>query len=184
MKPNLVLSLILGIFLQSCASTNYEELARRQEIINKHLSQEKKYLDGKFDERFEMNPLSDSFYMTIGKAIYPIEYKESYIRAAAIADGKFSLINSAPTEMYKYVLQTKSSEAYTFFEKNELTTVVYGLTGIHVYDEDISCHLVVVPTIEGYETNRECRAIVRISKDNLYKAFDLTLQRLIKKTSP
>lgn len=179
-----LLNCLVLLLIQACATVNYEELAQEQEIINKHLAQDKKYLDGKFEERFEINASNDSHLTVIGRAIYPIEYNESYIKAAAVADGKFSLISSAPTEMHKYVLQTKSNEAISVFEKNELNTVIYGLTGFYVKDEDISCHIVVIPTLKGYETNKECRAIVGIARENLYNAFDSTLSRLIKKNSP
>lgn len=181
MKITLLFSLILclmSFLLVSCSSTSYDNATNKQEIINKHLSQGKRYLDGNFEEKFLVSGNDGINYKAIGRATYPLEYNEDLVRASAVADAKFKLSNGAPTEMKRLVQKAIGNGLGYIGEFSQIetgVTEIFNLQGIESQDEDVSCHIVVEPVMNGYKNSRECRALAKVPMNSLVEAYAFTV---------
>lgn len=170
----------VAFFLVGCSSTPYQQLKERQELINAHLEQGKKYIGGEFDPRFTAGGDDGINIRKVGVAIYPAGSNESLAISAAVDDGKFKVIESAPSE-FKSMVQRAIGNSLGFtgeYNKIETSvTEVQRLSGIKTSRRDIQCKKVMEPTADlGYRRTLECRAIVSVEKRELQKAFDFTLE--------
>ncbi len=176
----LLLSVLAAMFV-GCSSSPFEQATSRQDAINKHLAQGVRLLDGEFDSKY-MTDGSDGMYLKkVGVAVYPIGYSEQIIKSAAVADGKFKLASSAPTEMKQLVQRAIGNSLGYAGEFNQIQTSVsevYALRGIESSENDIQCRTQVTPTVDGsYRTERVCRALVRVPLTELVKAYDFTVEK-------
>lgn len=179
MKYLKLLMLMLILMSIGCSTTSFKQAQQRQLLINEHLAQGVQLIDGEFDSKYLTSGSDGISLRKIGIAIYPIGYNEQVIRSAAIADGKFSLIDGAPTEM-KSIVQKAIGNAIGYVgEYSQIqtsVTEVRALKGIEASQSNVQCRTQVTPTAEGeYKTERVCRAIVKVSLTELTKAFDFTM---------
>lgn len=179
-KLLLLMMTFVAFFMVGCSSTPLEMQMKRQEIINNHISQGKKYIGGDFDPRFSADGDDGINIRKVGIAVYPAGSNEMLIKSAAIDDGKFRLIESAPSE-FKSMVQRAIGNSLGFngeYNKIETSvTEVQRLSGLRSSQRDVQCKTVVEPTVDlTYKTSKECRAIVYVSKTELQKAFDFTLE--------
>lgn len=171
--------LALGVLLVSCSSSPFKEATKKQEMINDHLSQGVRYLEGDFDERYSKTGREGAYIKAVGSAIYPIETNQKLVESAAVSDSKFRLISSAPSEFKREVQQAIGTEiggTGDFSEISISVTEVKNLKGIKSRFEDVECRTKVSPTSNGeYRTERECRAISRVKASELRRAYDFTV---------
>jgi hypothetical protein len=174
-----LLSLVVLTLLASCSTSPFKEATKEQEMINQHLSQGAKYLEGEFDDRFFKAGREGAYLKAVGTAIYPIETNEKVIQSAAISDSKFRLTSSAPSEFKREVQQAIGTEIGGVGDYSEISisvTEVKNLKGIKSKYEDVQCRTKVSPTGNGeYKTERECRAISKVKASELRKAYDYTI---------
>lgn len=176
----LITMTFVAFFLVGCSSTPYQQMKEKQDMINMHLAQGKKYIGGEFDPRFTAGGDDGINIRKVGVSVYPSGSNESLVISAAVDDGKFKVIESAPSE-FKSMVQRAIGNSLGFTgEYNKIETSVaevQRLSGIKTSRRDIQCKKVMEPTADlGYRRTLECRAIVSIEKRELQKAFDFTLE--------
>lgn len=176
-----LISLLLLVSVIGCSTSPFEQQTRRQNMINEHLAQGVRNLDGNFDARFSTDGNDGMYLRKVGTAVYPIGYNENLVRSAAIADGKFKLISSAPSELKSMVQKAIGNSLGYVGEYNQIetsVTEVYALQGIDYSERDIQCKTQVTPTVSGsYKTERICKAIVKVTLVALTKSFDFTIEK-------
>ena len=171
----------MSLIMFGCSSSPFKESTKRSDMIADHMAKGKRYVGGDFDSRFNSSG-SDGFTVkSIGKSLYPVNQNEELAKAAAIADAKFKLIQSAPSE-FKTVVQKAVGNSLGFtgeFNQIDMSlTEVHGLKGVIVKEEDVECKVVTSPNIQGdYDHLRECRAISQVPLSELNKAYDFTLEK-------
>lgn len=176
----LKLSIIgLSLVVVSCSSSPFKEQSDQQDKITKHMSQEKKYIGGEFESKYS-NSGNDGFTLrAVGQSVYPVASSEQVARLAAIANAKFKIIESGPTEFKSLVQQAIGNSLGQTGEFTQIDTSVVevkALRGIEIKQEDVSCKIVIEPNVEGgYNNLRECKAIARIPLSELKKAYDFTV---------
>lgn len=174
-------SLLLALLLASCSSSPFKETTREQDMVNEHLSQGVKYLEGEFDAKYSKSGRSGAYVTAVGSSIHPVEVNQKMVENAAIADAKFRLTESAPSEFRKEVQQAIGTEIGGVGEFSQIdvsVSEVKNLTGIKVRYEDIQCKTRVEPTSDGgYRTMKECRALARVKAGELRKAYDFTVAK-------
>ncbi len=172
-------SIMILILFVSCSSSPFKEATKEQEMINDHLSQGFKYLEGDFDEKYAKTGREGVYIKAVGSAIYPVETNQKLIESAAVSDSKFRLISSAPSEFKREVQQVIGTElggASDYTEISISVTEVKSLMGIKSRFEDVECRTKVSPTSNGeYKTEKECRALSRVKASELRKAYDFTI---------
>lgn len=176
-----VLLLTVILTLASCSSTPLELQMKRQELINEHLSQGKRYIKGDFAPRFSTSGNDGIHVRAVGISVYPAGANEALTKSASVSDGKFKLIESAPSEFKSMVQRAIGNSLGHTGEYNKIETSVsevHALEGIESGANDTQCKIVVEPTVElTYRTSKECRSIVKVSVVNLRKAYDFTIER-------
>lgn len=175
-----IVSVVILVLFVSCSSSPFKEATKEQEMINDHLSQGVRYLEGDFEERFSKNGKDGVYLSAIGTAIYPIESNRKLVESAAISDSKFRLVSSAPSEFRREIQQAIGTELDGVGDYSEISvsvTEVKNLKGIKSKYEDTQCRTRVSPTSTGsYKTERECRAISKVKKTEVLKAYDYTVE--------
>ncbi len=164
--------------LASCSSSPFKETTEKQEMVNQHLSEGVKFLEGDFDEKYSKSGKTGIYIVSVGSAIHPVETNQKMVESAAIADAKFRLTESAPSEFKKVVQQAIGTEiggAGNFSQLDVSVSEVKNLTGIKVKYEDVQCRTRVEPKSDGgYRTMKECRAVARVKEKDLLAAYDFT----------
>lgn len=177
MKLVIYVTLFIGIV--GCSSSPFKETTKEQDMVNQHLSQGVKFLEGDFNDKYSKTGRTGVYVTAVGSAIYPQDFSTELAKAKARANAKFSLIESAPTEFRKEVQQAIGTEIGGVGEFSQIdvsVSEVQNLTGIEVKHEDTQCRTRVEPTSDGgYQTMKECRAIARIKASELKKAYDFTI---------
>ncbi|MDD3412486.1 MAG: hypothetical protein PHY47_00635 [Lachnospiraceae bacterium] len=180
MKTLTTTMMIMCFFLIGCSSSPFKEQMEKQAIIMEHMKQGKQYIGGAFDQKFNQSGSDGTNLRAIGTSTYPVTSNENLARSAAIADAKFRLIDSAPTEFKALVQRAIGNSLGYQGEFNQIETSVIevkGLRGIEVNENDVACKVASEPTTEGgYNTVRECKAIARVPMHQLNKAFDFTME--------
>ena len=178
---NLLMYGVIFIGLVSCSSSPFKETTREQEMVNEHLSQGVKFLEGDFDSKYSQTGKRGAVIVSGGSAIYPIETNQKLVENAAVADAKFRLTESAPSEFRKEVRRAIGTEldgVGEFSQTDVSITEVQNLTGVRVKYEDIQCRTRVEPTSTGeYRTMRECRALATVKVSQLKNAYDFTVAK-------
>lgn len=171
------LTLSLLITLASCSSV---KLTEDQQKVRDHMAQGKIYTGGEFSSKFQDSDTGASL-VKVGIATYPAGTNDSLIKSHAIADGKFKLTEGAPAffkSMVQRVIGSSLGNEGDFSQVDVSVSEVKALTGIQSRSQDIECKTVMEPTVElGYNTVKECRALVSVSKANLRKAYDFTISQ-------
>ena len=172
---------ILALVLASCSTSPFKETTKEQDMVNKHLSQGVKYLEGDFDSKYSKTGRVGVYVTAVGSSIHPVETNQKMVENAAIADSKFRLTESAPSEFKKEVQQVIGTEVGGVGEFSQVdvsVSEVKNLTGIKVRYEDIQCKTRVEPTSDGgYRTMKECRALARVKASQLKRAYDFTVAK-------
>lgn len=175
-----IVSMVILALFASCSTSPFREATKEQEIINEHLSQGVKYLEGDFEDRFSKNGKDGVYLSAVGTAIYPIESNQKLVESAAISDSKFRLVSSAPSEFRREIQQAIGTELDGVGDYSEISvsvTEVKNLKGIKNKYEDVQCRTKVSPTSTGgYKTERECRAISKVKKSELQRSYDYTIE--------
>lgn len=170
---------VLTLILVSCSSSPFEETTKEQNMVNEHLSQGVKYLEGDFDAKYLKSGRAGAYVTAVGSSIHPVETNQKMVENAAVADAKFRLTESAPSEFKKEVQRAIGTEAGGVGEFSQIdvsVSEVKNLTGIKVKYEDIQCKTRVEPTSDGgYRTMKECRSLARVRAGELKKAYDFTV---------
>ena len=176
---NLLMYGVIFIGLVSCSSSPFKETTREQEMVNEHLSQGVKFLEGDFDSKFAKTGRTGSYVTAVGNAIYPVDVNQKLVESSAIANAKFRLTESAPSEFRKEVQQAVGTELGGIGEFSQVdvsVSEVKNLTGIVVAFEDVQCRTRVEPMSDGgYRTMKECRALAKVKASELKKAYDFTI---------
>lgn len=167
------------IGLVSCSSSPFKERTKEQGMVNEHLAQGVRFLEGDFDNKYSKTGRTGVYVIAVGSAIHPVETNQKMVENAAIADAKFRLTESAPSEFRKEVQQVIGTEVGGVGEFSQVdvsVSEVKNLTGVKVKYEDIQCRTRVEPTSDGgYRTMKECRALARVKVSQLKKAYDFTI---------
>lgn len=180
MKKFWVLFILLGVI--SCSSNQFEspfdESTKSQNDIAEHLSQGEKYVGGNFDSKFTSTGRKGTHVYASGKSFSAIDNDQSIAEKEAIFDAKNNLVQSAPSEFKSIVQRAIGNETGgSFSQVDTSVTEIRSLTGIEVKNEDIECKVKMSPLPNGeYKTERECRALARVSVGNLKKAYDFTIE--------
>lgn len=166
-------------FLVGCSSSPFKEETKQADMMMEHMSQGVRYSEGGFPDKYKESGLKGRFIVGIGKSLYPMSYGEQMSESAAVSNAKFNIINSGPTTFSSLVEKTLSSDLniQQFSQKDISVTKVKNLKGIEIKASEVLCRTRTEPT-EGskkYRIQRECRAIARVSVDELKAAYDFTI---------
>lgn len=175
MKYLLLLSLLF-----TSVSCSTSKLTEEQQKIREHMEQGKVYVGGDFSPKFKTSD-SGASLVQVGIAIYPVDANETLVKSHAIADGKFKLTEGAPS-YFKSMVQRAIGSALgnegDFSQIDVSVSELKALTGIQSKSQDVECKTVMEPTVDlNYNTVKECRALVSVSKANLRKAYDFTISQ-------
>ena len=175
--------IIMSIFLFSCSSSPFKTETEEANKIMEHMSQGVQY-DKEFPDKYKESGVQGRLVIGVGKSLYPMSYSEQMSESAAVSNAKFNIINSAPTTFNSLVEKVLSSDLniQQFNQKDISVTKVKNLKGIEIKASEVLCRTRMEPT-EGrkkYKVQRECRAIARVSINELKDAYDFTISSSLK----
>lgn len=181
----LLMIVAMSVVLISCSSSPFKEEARQADMMMEHMSQGVRYSEGGFPDKYKESGVQGRFVVGVGKSLYPMSYSEQMSESAAVSNAKFNIVNSAPTTFNSLVEKVLSSDLniQQFNQKDISVSKVKNLKGIEIKTSDVLCRTRMEP-IEGrkkYKVQRECRAIARVSINELKDAYDFTISSSLQK---
>lgn len=179
MKTTVLLFLLF--VLASCSSVPTTGDKKTDDVIA-HVAQNQKIIGEEWQEKFTKDGFIDGYYVAIGSSsTNNVNYNNKPLRLSAESDAMSRLLRSAPTDykrIVKKVLNSLSDGDGQVSETDIAITEVKALTGITSNFDDIQCIKTVTPTQDmKWAFGKECRMILRVSPEDLSKAYDFTLSR-------
>ena len=167
--------------LASCSSVPKTGDVKTDAVIS-HVAQESQIIGEQWQEKFTKDGFVDGNYVAIGSSSTAnMNYNTKPLRLSAESDALARLLRSAPTDykrIVKKVLNSMSDGDGQVSETDISITEVRSLTGVTSNFNDIQCIKTVSPTQEmKWSFAKECRVILRISPEDLSRAYDFTLSK-------